>query len=224
MPDVTMREQRSVLRALAGALPPHCTLLLLGSTAAMDLGIRDLTTTKDVDVCIVALAEDGTRVAPPEIIERVLAALQVAPAQAPAEDGSWVKALVPVGGATFQVDFIRGKSRDRPRGTFIERGLLDRIIQAATPRGGLLVPTPTDLMVMKAWAAVDQERLAEANPLEADLHRARASKYRQDTRIVAEAALRSGALDRDRVVQLLTAMAPHRRTPVEAVLSQAGAL
>jgi hypothetical protein len=73
---------------------------------------------------------------------------------------------VPVEDGEVRVEVIRGKSRDRRRGTFITRDLLRAVAQRAEPLNGELLPSVTDLIVMKAWAVTDQNRHLEEAPAE----------------------------------------------------------
>lgn len=215
--------QRAVVGKLLDVLPDGCGLVLLGNTAGMRHGVPRLTVTKDVDVSIVLLDED-LRVAPRERIDDVLAALNVEPTVYP-EDRSWVQAEVEIGGAVRTVDFIRGRKRDRPNGTFIHRDILNLVTAEAERNGRVLVPSLTDLVVMKAWAATDQDRVAEAADGDARAGaRDRARAYRDDARRYAETALDRAVLDRGRIGGLLAAMRDHRRPQVRAVLERAGAI
>lgn len=223
MADVGKREQDLVLRRIEKALPPDCRIQLLGSSAALEHNIPDVSMTKDVDLSIVVLDGEGKKLAPMGVVESVLGKLQVTSEQKP-EDESWVKVNIPVDEAKYRVDFIRGKSRDRPHGTFIERSILEDITSKSRPRGRVLLPSLTDLIVMKAWAAVDQTRLAEEKREEAGRFGLKAAKYLGDVRAYTETAIRRGQLDEGRIRQLLEKMAAHRRGPVEAVLRRGGAL
>lgn len=215
--------QRAILGKLLDVLPESCGLVLLGNTAGLHLGIPRITLTKDVDVSVVLL-DDDRRVAPRERIDDILEALDVEPTAYP-EDRSWVQTEIEIDGVPQQVDLIRGRKRDRPNGTFIHRDILNLVTAQATADGGVLVPPITDLVVLKAWAATDQHRLAEdaEGDERADaLDRARA--YEEDARRYADAALDRDALDRERIQSLLDAMRDHRRPEVRAVLVRAGAV
>ncbi|MCA1814477.1 MAG: hypothetical protein LC624_11090 [Halobacteriales archaeon] len=224
MAVVGKREQDAVLRHIEKVLPANCKIELLGSSAAIEHNIPGLPTlTKDVDLSLVVMDKDGTRLAAMDVVEEVLERLAVEPDQKP-EDESWVKVYVPLDEAKYQVDFIRGKNRDRPRGTFIERSILEDIIARSQPRGRILLPSLTDLIVMKAWASVDQARHAEDRPAEGDRFKRRAEAYARDARTYAEAAITRRELDPRRMDELLGKMAHHRKGPVEDVLLRAGAL
>lgn len=127
-------------------------------------------------------------------------------------------------GANRQVDFIRGKSRDRPNGTFIDRATLNLVIAAAAQAGDVLLPGLSDLIVMKAWAAVDQQRHLRQSPEDPTRHQVRLTAYRQDARRFTAHALERGGLDAHRIEELVAAMAGHRRKEIRPELEQAGAL
>jgi len=213
-------EQSSILNHLLSALPLNFALLVLGNTGSIVYGITDISATKDVDVGIVVLGRRRSVASYEEVLELVKA-LGVEIVRQP-EDQSWVQIRVTVHDATRQVDLIRGKDRDRPNGTFIERKIVEAAAKAASQRGRLLIPTLTDLVVMKAWAAVDQERhLAKAsgNP---EYHRQRLRAYTDDARRIADFALKRSELATKRVDELLGLMRPQRRTQVRRILVSVG--
>lgn len=223
MPPIGEDEQRTILRRLHEALPDGCGLVLLGSTAGLHHRVPGVTTTKDVDISVVLLDED-MQIAPRERIDDILEELEVEPTRYP-EDRSWVQAELEIDGVARTVDFIRGRKRDRPNGTFIHRDILNIITASAEQDDGVLVPSLTDLVVMKAWAATDQARLAdekEGEPREKALRRGRV--YQEDTRTYTEAALGRNALDRGRIQDLLDEMRDHRRPEVRSVLEAAGTI
>lgn len=215
-------DQRFVLRTLRRALPSETGLLLMGNTAALHHRVPHVTRTKDVDVSLVLL-DPARRVAPATKIHEVLATLGIHAQTEPA-DGSWIKAFVDLRGTPFQVDFIRGKSRDRPNGTFIDRATLNDIIQAATQKAGVWLPSLTDLILMKAWAATDQSRYLHQDATDPAGHEELRRAYRYDTRRLTEHALDRDELDRARLRELLGHRAEHRRIEISSELVQAGAL
>jgi hypothetical protein len=215
-------EQESILSHLLSALPADFALLVLGNTGSITYGITDISSTKDVDVAIVVIGP-SRRIASYEALLELVAALGLEPTRRP-EDRSWAQIPVKTDAGTSNVDLIRGRDRDRPNGTFIERRILEAVAKGAQERGRILVPTITDLIVMKAWAAVDQERhLASPSDAE-DHHRGRLRAYTDDARRIADFALRRDELDIKRVEHLLNLMRPHRRTPVRRVLAAVGVL
>src|SRR3990172_844910 len=157
MPErLGLEDQRAVLAILERALPDGCALLAIGGTAMILHGIPGLTT-KDVDVVLALL--DRTGLASPQSLDGFLETLGGRVRTRP-EDGSWVRVDLDVGGRTCPVDIVRGRSRDRPSDTFVHKGVLERVVARAERRGRVLLPPLSDLIVMKAWAVVDQERLA----------------------------------------------------------------
>lgn len=223
MGSIDAGTQRTIIGKLLDVLPDGCGLVLLGSTAGIRHGIPDLTVTKDVDVSIVLLDQE-LQVAPRERIDEILDALDLEPIVYP-RDRSWVKAQMDIGGVAQKVDFIRGRKRDRPNGTFIHRDILNLVTAQATADGRVLLPSLTDLVVLKAWAATDQIRRADgADGEERTTALNEAEAYEDDARRYAEAALDRDALDRDRIGFLLDAMKDHRRRQVQGVLERAGAL
>lgn len=197
--------------------------MLLGNTAGIRHGVPGVTTTKDVDVSVILLDEDK-QIAPRERIDEILDELGVEPTVYP-EDRSWVQAELPVDGVPRKVDFIRGRKRDRPNGTFIHRGILNMITRAADRDAHVLIPSLTDLIVMKAWAATDQDRTAdgaEGDKRERALRRKQA--YQDDTRRYTETSLDRDELEVERINELLEAMRAHRRPEVRDVLERAGTI
>lgn len=222
MANVTKPVQEKLLERLRAALPKGHALLLMGSTAAIAHGVRTTVTTTDVDVSLILVADDRD-VASQEAVKEFLAGLRVE-AEKPAEDGSWFKVHLDVDGQAVQVDVIRGKSRDRASSQFIDRDLLKHVVQNATQFAeGVYLPTLTDLIVMKAWAAVDKERLV-ARGDDPTRNQTLADKYRGDVRDYAEFGLERGDLDANRIEALLGTMADHRAPQVRAVLEDEGAL
>jgi hypothetical protein len=217
-------EQDALVRRLLSLLPDDHALLVLGNTASIVHGITDITTTKDVDVAIIVLGGDRA-IAPYEVLLELMERLGVPPKRQP-DDQSWVQILVKVGDAERKVDLIRGRSRDRENGTFIERKILQEVAQGAAQIGRVLVPGTTDLVVMKAWAAVDQARhlQEEKDPRQRRFHEGRLRAYTDDARRVAEWAIRRSELEQDRIGALLKLMKPHRQRPVREVLIEIGAL
>lgn len=216
-------EQRRIVGQIVDVLPGACGLVLLGNTAGLHHRVPGITTTKDVDVSVVLLDSDN-RVAPREQIDEILDELGVEPTVYP-RDRSWVQAQLEVDGVDRQVDFIRGRKRDRPSGTFIHRDLLNRITAAAEQDEHVLVPSLTDLVLMKAWAATDQQRLAnEATGDDHETALGRKRAYQDDTRRYTETALDRGVLDLARIRGLLDAMRDHRRPEVREVLERAGTI
>lgn len=203
-------------------LPDGAALVLLGNSAGLAHGVPHLLRTKDLDVSVVLLA-GGRTVAPLDTVHQVLQSLGVKPVTAP-DDQSWIKVHIHMDGAERQVDFIRGRSRDRPNGTFIDRATLSLVISQAEQAGDVLLPGLTDLIVMKAWAAVDQARHLRQQPPDPAKYRIRLSAYQQDARRYTEHALERGMLDAHRAEALLAAMAEHRRREIRPELVQAGAL
>jgi len=118
------------------------------------------------------------------------------------------------------VDIVRGRSCDRPSDTFVHKGVLERVVARAERRGRVLLPSLSDLIVMKAWAVVDQERLASKKGGAGG----RRAAYEADARRIADVALRRNALDRSRVEELLAGMRPERARAVRAVLVRIGVL
>lgn len=223
MPPLDQEEQQTILQQLVDVLPEGCGLVLLGNTAGIRHGVPGITTTKDVDVSLILLDEDQ-QIAPRERIDEILNDLGVEPTVYP-EDRSWVQAELPVDGVPRKVDFIRGRKRDRPNGTFIHRDILNMITRAADRDDHVLVPSLTDLIVMKAWAATDQNRTAddaEGDKREHALRRKRA--YEDDTRRYTETALDRDELEMERIDELLAAMRDHRRPEVRGVLERAGTI
>lgn len=223
MPDaLDAASQRELVRRVVKGLPDETALVLLGNSAGLAHGVPHVLRTKDLDVSLVLLAE-GRAIAPIDTIRRVLAALGVEPITAP-DDQSWIQAHIDVDGSTRQVDFIRGKSRDRPNGTFIDRATLSRIVAEAEQQGQVLLPGLTDLIVTKAWAAVDQARHLRQGPEDPTKHQVRLAAYRQDARRFTARAIERGTLDANRFLALLDGMAEHRRKEVRPELVDAGAL
>src|SRR3990170_2310396 len=213
-------EQSSILDHLLSALPVDFALLVLGNTGSIVYGITDISATKDVDVSIVVLGRTRSVASHEDVLELVKT-LGVPIVRRP-EDQSWVQIRVTVRDATRQVDLIRGKDRDRPNGTFIERKIIEAVAKAANQKGRLLIPTLTDLVVMKAWAAVDQERhlaRASGNP---EYHRQRLRAYTDDARRITDFALKRSELAIKRVDELLDLMRPLRRTQVRRILVSVG--
>lgn len=219
-------DQDRILSHLSAALPPGCALLALGSTAGLLHGVRDVTTTKDIDISVIVMRPDRT-VAPKtvlyEIIEKARAKIVMDP-----EDGSWIKTTVSVDDVLRQVDLVRGKKHDRPDGLFLDRRLLEAVASAATPdaSGRILTPSLTDLVVMKAWASIDQARRAKASAPAELAERANnlSEVYAADARRYAEEALDRNALDLARIEDLLAKMARHRAPEVRRVLVDNGIL
>lgn len=223
MPAIDAREQEEILGRLLEVLPESCGLVLLGNTAGIRYSVPGVTTTKDVDVSVVVL-EDALRIAPRERIDEILNELGVEPTVYP-EDRSWVQAELQVGDVARAVDFIRGRKRNRPNGTFIHRDILNRIVAAAQRDGRVLVPSLTDLILMKAWAATDQARLATDREGKARSEAQRRRRaYEEDTRRYTEAALDRDVLDLSRLEELLGEMRDHREPEVRGVLERAGTL
>lgn len=214
--------QQAVLRILRRALPRETDLLVLGNTAALGHRVPHVTRTKDVDVSLVVV-DPNRHIAPTAAIHGVLTNLGINPETAPA-DGSWVKAFVELDGTSYQVDFIRGKSRDRPNGTFIDRPTLNAIVQAATRHRDAWLPSLSDLILMKAWAATDQSRYLRQDPADPTGHEERRRAYRHDARRLTEHALDHDELDRGRLRNLVGRMARHRRTDISGELVRAGTL
>ncbi len=218
-------EQRTIIAKLLEALPDACGIVLLGNTAGIRHGVPNVTTTKDVDVAVILLDEDQ-RVAPRERIDDVLDDLGIEPTRYPA-DRSFVQAAIPIDGVHRTIDFIRGKKRDRPDGTFLHRDLLNTVTRAAQADDGVHLPSLTDLIVMKAWAATDQARKADQaqqTGADATANQRRSQAYEQDTRRYAEHALDKEVLDLHRVNGLLAGMRDERASDVRAVLTRAGVL
>ena len=187
MPErLGLEDQRAVLAILERALPDGCALLAIGGTAMILHGIPGLTT-KDVDVVLALL--DRTGLASPQSLDGFLETLGGRVRTRP-EDGSWVRVDLDVGGRTCPVDIVRGRSRDRPSDTFVHKGVLERVVARAERRGRVLLPSLSDLIVMKAWAVVDQERLASKKGGAGG----RRAAYEADARRIADVALRRNAL------------------------------
>lgn len=222
VPGLDAESQDAVIRRLLGALPEGAGIMLMGNTAGMAQGVPHVTRTKDVDVTIILL-DERRRVAPIEAIRQVIATLGLKAETAP-DDHSWIKAHMEIGGEKRQVDFIRGKSRDRPDGTFIDRRTLERVTAKADERGRVFLPSATDLVVMKAWAAVDQARHLRDASENVAWHEGRRRAYEEDARRYTEFALDRGVLDVARINEHLARMAAHRRAEVRGVLLRAGAL
>lgn len=210
---------RVVLRMLSQALPPRTKLLLLGSTAALTMGVPTLTRTKDVDVALVLIGEERG-IAPLSDVMDLARRLRGRITRSP-EDGSWVRFSLLVGDRQVGVEAIRGKSRDRRGGTFITRDLLRAIAQRAEPLDGSLLPSVTDLIVMKAWAVTDQSRHLEEAP-QSEQYRRRRNAFQDDSRRLTEWALGRNVLATERVEELLAMMKEHRRKEVRAALIEAG--
>lgn len=223
MAAIDADEQDTIVDQLLAVLPDGCGLVLLGNTAGIHHDVPTITTTKDVDVSVVLL-DQHNQVAPRERVDEILEELGVEPTKYP-EDRSWVQAEFEIDGAPRKVDFIRGRKRDRPNGTYIHREILNLVTAAAEQDGDVLVPSLTDLVVMKAWAATDKARLADQREGEA---RERADRrrraYEDDTRRFTETALDRDVLDLERVHDLLDAMRDHRRPEVRGVLERAGTI
>lgn len=178
-----------------------------------------MTRTKDVDVALVLVGEERGIASLSEVRElarRLHGRITRSP-----EDGSWVRFSLPVGDGDVRVEAIRGKSRDRRRGTFIARDLLRAIAQRAEPLDGEFLPSVTDLIVMKAWAVTDQNRHLEEAP-ESEHYRRRRNAFRDDTRRLTEWALNRNALETERMEELLATMEEHRRKEVRAALTEVG--
>lgn len=210
-----------VLKRLVESLPEHSTVLLVGNTAALMLEVPDITRTKDIDVSLILLR--GKReVATYEMVREFLGNLGGDIEKDP-EDHSWTRVLVQVEDRSATVEIIRGKSRDRPRGKFISRNVLQAVAQAAKYANQVLVPSLTDLIVMKAWAVVDKSRSILEDP-ENQYHSLRREAYYNDARRITELALDRIELDRQRINDLLNLMKGHRRDEVRAILEEVGAL
>lgn len=223
MAQIDAEDQGTIVDQLLAVLPDGCGLVLLGNTAGIHHDVPGITTTKDVDVSVVLLDEHN-QIAPRERIDDILDELDVEPTKYP-EDRSWVQAKLEIAGAGRKVDFIRGRKRDRPNGTFIHRDVLNHVTAAAREDGGVLVPSLTDLIVLKAWAATDKARLAEKREGKAQERAERRRRaYEDDTRRFTETALDRDVLDRKRVHELLEAMREHRRPEVRGVLERAGTI
>lgn len=215
-------EQDGILVHLTPALPVGCALLALGSTAGLLHGVKEVTTTKDVGLSVIVLAPDRA-VAPKAVVYEFIANAKAKVVTDP-EDGSWIKTSVEVKDVPRQVDLIRGKKHDRPDGLFLDRRLLEAVAVAATALEGgrILLPTLTDLVVLKAWASVDQARRAKDAP-SADLVERFTNKsgvYASDARHYAEEALDRNVLDKERIEALLARMAPHRGPEVRRVITK----
>lgn len=194
----------------------------MGSTAAIAHGVKTTVTTKDVDVSLILVADDRD-VASQDAVREFLTRLGVKE-ERPVEDGSWFKVFLEVDGQKVQVDVIRGKSRDPPASQFIDRKLLQNVVRNATEAGsGVFLPSLTDLIVMKAWAAVDKQRLVDRNE-DAARNATLSAKYRGDVRDYTEVALERDLLDTARIDALIQEMADHRAPQVHKVLQDEGAL
>jgi hypothetical protein len=196
--------------------------MLMGNTASLRYGVPHVQRTKDVDVTILVL-DETRKVAPIEAVHAMLRTLDLRAAAAP-DDHSFVQTFVEVREGSYQVDVIRGKSRDRPEGTFIDRRTLNAVIQAAVRDRDVWLPSLPDLILMKAWAATDQARHVRQAFNDPTWHEERRRAYHDDVRRLTEHALDRDQLDRLRLEQLLAMMAEHRRTEIRSELVRAGSL
>ncbi len=217
--DIDSGLARLVLQTLKSSLPEGTEILLLGSTAALFLGVPSPTRTKDVDIALVLVGRKNriaTQPAVREFANRIHGVVTKDP-----ENGSWLRFSLPVVDGEVTVEVIRGKSRDRPQGKFITRRFLQAVAESALPSNDVLVPSLADLIAMKAWAATDQIRHLKEKPGD-EYHLRRRDAYRDDTRRLTEFALDRGALDVERIKNLLSLMRQDRQKEIRTVLVEAG--
>lgn len=219
--DIDSRLASEVLEALRQGLPERMQVIPLGNTAALLLGVPAPTHTKDVDIAL-ALISEKRELADQESVRKFAGKLGGKVEKDP-ENGSWLRFALPFSEGHITVEVIRGKSRDRPRGKFITRKVLMAVTEGARLYRDELLPSLSDLIVLKAWAATDQMRHLQEEPTN-DYHLRRRDAYRDDTRRVTELALDRGELDAGRVSYLLSLMRHDRQEEVRKVLVEAGAL
>lgn len=209
-------DHQAIVDHIRSRLPPGYRILILGNTALQIRRVRS-TATIDVDVFLV---QPGPAIPPWADLVRI--ALTIDPSAEPSADQASVLLRVPTAAGPAEVDLIRGRRRP---GRFVTHDFLTAVADDAVPWGSDLLPRDEALVVMKAWAAVDQQRRAEGGE-DAARRAGKRDRFLSDLGWLRDAKLASQAsFDQGRLQTYLARVRPSTtRKLVTRLLVQEGVL
>lgn len=218
---VTPALYRAVLDRVGAGLAEGWRLMPIGGSAMAHHGFHEATSvTKDVDLVVLVLEADAPRVA--SWAETLALAHRVGLDVRPRKDQTSVACLVAVEGATVRLEFVRGRN-PASGGYFVTRRVLAAVAARGRPMGRVVEPAPEGLAVLKAWAAVDQDKLVRAGKDARGFHAARAGGFRADVRAIRSLMLTRGRAPNASLLRDLLAACPAgRRAAIEGVLRDQG--
>ena len=194
--------------------------MTIGALAMMNARTATKSYTKDVDVVPLVLVDGKHKIPPWE--ETLNLAKALSDTVRPRKDQTCIELLLSLEGPRVRVELVRGRSNDAG-GYFVTRRVLEACARESFDDNRAFDIRGEGLAILKAWAAVDQEKLVAAGKDRIGFHKARAEGFRQD--VIALAARMLDApehLDNSVLRRLLEACPGPRRARIEQILREAG--
>lgn len=203
------------------AVPETWRVMPIGGVAVAPLVKDPGAATKDLDLVLVLL--DGAEARIPTVEQIVDALGPTLSDLAPRKDETSVAGRLGLEKGTIQVEIIRGR-RPAKGGYFVPRTALLAAAKVATTEGKVLRLPGEALAFLKAWAAVDQDKLIRNEKDGRGFHAARAGAFRRDVRRLLDATLDHEHREPDGriLAELLNVTGGDRRRAVETVLRENG--
>ncbi|MBI2076803.1 MAG: hypothetical protein HYT80_00320 [Euryarchaeota archaeon] len=217
---VDSRVAHEVLEGVAERLPPGWKIMPIGGLGMMDVVPSPGQLTRDVDLVPLVLVDKEFRVPPARDVLALANALSNVVGMR--KDETRVEAIVAVESGPVKVELIRGRNV-QSGGYFVTRRVLEVAAGLSNPEGVVLRPPPEAMAFLKAWAAVDQDKLVEAQKDPNDFHRARAAAFRQDVSRVLVVLLGLGRRGHTAALKVMLDSCPENRAKrIRDVLREAG--
>ena len=211
---------RRIFQQVLDHLPTGWKVMPIGGLAMMQVADQPGQLTRDVDAVPLVLVDGILRVPPAAAVLEM--GLNLSLDASLRKDQTSVQLVVRGEEGPVKVELIRGRNA-RSGGYFVSRPFLEKAASLCASASRVLYATPEVLACLKAWAAVDEDKLVEAGKDARGFHRARAAAFRQDvSRIRLELAARARAPDAAPVSAMLGVCPPRRAARIRTILETAG--
>lgn len=201
-------------------LPVGWSVMPVGAVAMMGARASTKAFTKDVDVVPFVVTKGAYQI--PSWDDVVVLARTLGQEVKLRKDQTSVEVRLILEEGPVRLELIRGRRNDGG-GYFVTRRVLEACAQNAAKDGQRLTIRPEALAVLKAWAAIDQEKLVVAGKDGHGFHAARILGFRQDVASLARSfADRGEKPDATLLRTLVNACPAGRRVRVERTLKELG--